>query len=430
MAHIHNFSSFPDNVVQNVQTYQLTQIAWLLLENFLIKNSNRHFDNLPSFKGQLGSTVTFNREPQAIFTNGTIVPQLQPIIQNKLSLSIDQQGNSSFDLPPLDQYFNIDPTNWMPNVETSALKEMGTAVEVFLGNAMQGCFRFYGDGVTPINSAQQLAEIVEYFEEFGASNIDMKAVLPSYIYPQFAATMLQEFALKRNDELAHYSWYKGEYNDCSWGKSKLLPTHVAGTAGAGAIPLTVVSTNDPTGQNITQITFSGSIGTDPNCIKKNDKLVFVDGVGSFTNLRYLSYHGHFPLVKNKVTMCAASDAASTSGTVTVTLTHPLCSVSGLAQNNINAAIEAGMQVNVMPSHKVGLIMSGNPLYLAMPAANTWIDASPFAQSSVIDEETGISVTLYQGWDINRATRITSMPIIYGAQIEPLNAMVILIPLTQ
>lgn len=428
MTHIHNFSNLPSNVVQNIETYQLTQIAWLLLENALIKNTNRHFDDLTSFKGNLGSTVAFNREPQALYTKGSIIPNIQPIQQDKLQLSIDQSGNSSFSMTPMEEYFNIDPTNWKPNVQTAALKEIGTAIELSLGEQIKPCFRWYGDGSTAINSAKQLAEIVEYFEEFGASNINLMAVLPSAIYPAMTATMLAEFATNRNNELSDYKWYKGSFNGCEWGKSKLLPIHTAGTAGTGVIALTVVSTDDPTGANVTKITCSGSVGTDADCIKKNDCLVFNDGVSGQLNLRYLTYHGHHETQTNKVTMCAAADAGSTSDSVTFTLTHPLCSVPGMTKNNINHPIAAGMTIKVMPSHRVGVIMSGNPLYLAMPNPQSWINTSPFHQSTVIDTETGISVCMYEGFDPSRAVRFTSMPTIYGTSIEPLNAMRILLPL--
>jgi len=242
--------------------------------------------------------------------------------------------------------------------------------------------------------------------------------------------MLQEFAINRNNELSDYSWYKGNYNGCEWGKSKLLPIHTAGTAGTGAIELTVVSTDDPTGVNVTQITCSGSIGTDANCIKKFDCLRFKDGVTNLPNMRYLTYHGHHETQKNYVTMCAAADAASSGGSVTITLTHPLCSVTGIAENNINHPIQAGMKILVMPSHRVGVIMSGNPLYLAMPNPGEWIKTDPYHQSVVVDEETGISVCMYEGWSVDKGARFTSMPMLYGTTIEPLNAMRILIPLTQ
>jgi hypothetical protein len=431
MAHFHNFSSLPDNVVQNVETYQLTQIAWLLLEYALIRNSNRHFDDLIEFGGQLGSTVSFNREPQNIFTRGTIKPTMQPITQKKLELKVDQQGNSSFSIPPIQDYFNIEPTDWMNKVQTSALKEIGTSIETDLGNQITNCFRYYGDGVTAITSAEQLADCVELFEEFGASNINMLAVLPSVVYPKIMSTMLQQFATKRNDELADYKWYQGEYNGCSWGKSKVLPIHKAGTIGISNLELTVVSTNDPSGANVTQITCSGSIGTDANAIKKGDCMRFIDGVsinGVVKNMRYLTYHGHVETQNNYVAMCAAADAGSNSGLVTINLTHPLCSVSGIAENNINYAIQPGMKIHVNPSHRVGVIMSGNPLYLAMPNPMSWIKTDPFKQTVVVDEETGISVCMYEGWSPDQAVRFTSMPSIWGTTIEPLNAMRICLPL--
>jgi len=109
----------------------------------------------------------------------------------------------------------------------------------------------------------------------------MVGVLPVAAIPAIVGTGLNQFAMQRNNEIAN-SWELGKFAGTDWYESNLLPTHVSGTIGDTAAPnnvMTVVSTNDPTGVNVTQITFSEpTSGTDANAIKAGDLFQFNDGV--------------------------------------------------------------------------------------------------------------------------------------------------------
>ena len=64
--------------------------------------------------------------------------------------------------------------------------------------------------------------------------------------------------------------------------------------------MTVVSVNDPTGVNVTSITFTypGSL-TDPNAVKAGDLFEFNDGVSGKPNMRFLTFIGHKPTRQKK-----------------------------------------------------------------------------------------------------------------------------------
>jgi hypothetical protein len=60
---------------------------------------------------------------------------------------------------------------------------------------------------------------------------------------------------------------------------------------------------------------------------------------------------------------AIAQAASTAGSqVTVSVYPPLQAAAGNTQN-LNQPIVAGMEVMVLPSHRAGMITSGDPLFL-------------------------------------------------------------------
>jgi hypothetical protein len=103
----------------------------------------------------------------------------------------------------------------------------------------------------------------------------MRGVIPVANVPAIIGTGLNQFATKRNDETS-YNWELGKFggNDVNWASSNLLPVHVSGSIGNAAAPnniMTVVSVNDPTGVNITSITFTEpTSSTDANAIKSGD----------------------------------------------------------------------------------------------------------------------------------------------------------------
>ncbi len=116
---------------------------------------------------------------------------------------------------------------------------------------------------------------------------------------------------------------------------------------------------------VTAITASGASGSDANAIVQYDKFQFNDGVAGFSNLRYLTFIGH-KVSSNPVQFAATAPAASDSGgNVTINITPPLqASYSNTV--NLNTPIQVGMQFTGLPSHRAGMINSGNSLFLGMP----------------------------------------------------------------
>ena len=108
----------------------------------------------------------------------------------------------------------------------------------------------------------------------------------------------------------------------------------------------------------------------------------------------------------------------------MTLTQPLQVTSGKNQN-INTPIVAGMQVKALPSHRAGMIQSGNQFYLAMPVLP---DQDPFTTSVVTDPDSGASLRMYTGTLFGQNQQGTVHDIIWGSTIVPDNVMSLIFPL--
>ena len=438
----------PVNILQTVQTYQKAELAWLLNSFVGISVSNKKFQNFNDLVANLGDTVTFDTTPRYISYNGLVITE-QPSVQRLQSLICSQAANVA--AAYTDQQFIFNVRDYMDRFGMAAVKELGSLIEAdILRNFISGVrvnnpqsptygalqtqsgpFRFYGDGVTPINSFTQLAQSVANFEDFGAATHKMMAILPVPNIPAIVGTGLNQFATQRNDDIA-YDWMLGTFANTEWYESNLLPIHVSGTIGnsvGAANILTLVSTNDPTGQNVTQITFStdASVGNDANAIKAGDLLEFIDGVSGQPNLRFLTFIGH-QVSSQKVQFRATADAVSSGNSVTVSLQtiNNVGLVSYQNQNqNLNAALAAGMQVSVVPSHRAGILMSGDQFYLAMPRLP---DESPFTTVNTTDPDSGASIRHYFGSQFGMNNRAYVRDAIWGSSLVAENSLRYCFPL--
>lgn len=437
----------PVNILQNVQTYQKAELAWLLNSFVGISLSNKKFKDFNNLTANLGDTVTFDRGPRYKGYAGLVVTeqQSQQLVQ---SLVCSQAYNVTAAFT--DQQFIFNVREYMDRFGMAAMKELGSAVEAdILKNFISGVvvndpqnssfqapqvnsgpFRFYGDGVTPINSYTQLAQSVANFQDFGAATHKMCGILPVTSIPAIIGTGLNQFAVNRNNETA-MSWELGKFSGTDWYESNLLPTHVSGTIGNSATPnnvMTVVSTNDPTGVNVTSITFTEpTSGSDTNAIKAGDLFQFNDGVSGKPNMRFLTYIGH-QVTQQPVQFRAIADAVTTAGSVTVQIQTTNGVGLVWAQNanqNLNNTIQAGMTVTAMPSHKAGILMSGDQFYLAMPRLP---DESPFMTVNTVDPDSGASIRHYWGSQLGMNNRLYARDVIWGSTLVSENCLRYLFPL--
>ncbi len=439
--------STPVNILQTVQTYQKAELAWLLNSFCGISLSNKKFKDFNDLTANLGDTVTFDIAPRYISYAGLVITE-QPSVQRVQSLICSQAANVS--AAYTDQQFIFNVRDYMDRFGMAAMKELGSLIESDIlrnfisgvvvndpqnanfgsGQVNSGPFRFYGDGVTPINSYTQLAQAVANFEDFGAATHKMVGILPVANIPAIVGTGLNQFAMTRNNDIA-MSWELGRFSNTDWYESNLLPVHVSGTIGNTAPPnniMTVVSTNDPTGANVTQITFSypGSL-TDANAVKAGDLFQFNDGVSGQPNMRFLTFIGHRQS-QQPVQFRAIADAASVAGAITVSIQ----TINGVglvwAQNqnqNLNNAIVAGMTVTPIPSHRAGVLMSGDQFYLAMPRLP---DESPFTTVNMTDPDSGASIRHYFGSQFGMNNRAYVRDSIWGSSLVAENSMRLIFPL--
>jgi hypothetical protein len=434
---------FPNNILQQVQTYQRSSLALLLNLCCHLSTANTKFKDFDKIQANLGSTVTFDLPPRFTTTAG-LVASFEPAVQRVLQLVADQANNTSFAVTSQQRIFNLEKgeEDYMRVFGKSAIAELANLVEgnVALNwdsgvvsqldgttNTYSGPYRFFGDGSTSISSYQQLAQAVMFFKNYGAVAEGMKIYLPDSIIPAIVGNGLNQFVPNRNDDIA-MSWEVGDFGTplVKYYQSNLMPIHVSGNSGVAGNTFTVVSTNDPTGQNVTQITVTtNGTSTDANAVFAGDLFQFKDGVSGQPNMRYLTFIGHFPSA-NPVQFRAIANAGSTSGTITLSIT-PALNWAGGANQNLNNAIAAGMQILTFPSHRCGGILGGEALFLAMPQLP---EQSPYDTANEYDPETAASLRLTYGSLFGQNQTGMIYDEVHGSVIVPEYSMRMLIPLSQ
>lgn len=411
-----------NNVLQQVITFQKSGLAYLQNLMCFTHLANTKFKDFQNFKGQRGSTVSFNR-PTRMTSGSSLVANFQDVEDEVETLTVDQAINVSYSFNASEEIYEVE--DFMNEYGKAAIEEMASKIELNLAlNCVTAPYRFYGDGVTPINSHGQLAKMLAMFRNYGAAKSDTKCILDDLAVPDIVNSGLNQFSPDRANKES-MSWELGPFSNCDFYQSNLLPVHTAGTAGQSSLLLTVVSTTTNAAGEVTAITFSvgGAPGADPDMIKQHDKLQFQDGVAGQTNLRYLTYIGR-NISKNPVQMRATADAASTAGSqVTVTIDPPL-QAAATNHQNINTPIVAGQQVRVLPNHRAGLVMSGKPFYVGMPQLP---DQRPYDTARTIDEQTGLSFRMTTGAVFGQNQRGTVNDAIWGSKLVAPYAMSVIFP---
>lgn len=412
----------PTNILQQVITYNESNLALLLNSFAFISTSNMKFqrfnDDIPK---NLGDTVSFDLPPRFTTTNSLVV-SFQSAEQRVQNLTVNKQASTAYEFTAQQFIFNV--RDYMNVFGKSAIAEIGTQVETDVAElAETNTFRFYGDGVTNISTYLQLASALAFFRNFGAAKDNTMGYLSDLTFPQIINSGLNQFAPLRNNREA-MSWEIGEFSNCKWYQSNLLKTHEAGTEGNAGATLTVVSVVKNADDGVIQITFSGTTAaSDPDSIKAYDKFQFSDGVANRTDLRFRTFIGHV-VSQSPVQFRATADAASTGGSqVTVDIYPPLKASAGKNQN-INTEIVAGMQVTVLPDHRCGLIMAGNPLFLAMPKLPEEV---PYPTSVQQDPDSGASIRQYYGSLFGQNQRGMVHDIIWGRTLVDEYAMMVALP---
>lgn len=377
----------PNNILQQVQTYQLSNLAYLQNLNCFVASASTRFKSFEKLTANLGDTVTFDLPPR-FTTAASLVATFQSADQRVENLTVDKAINVSYAFTAQQFLFNVE--DYMQNFGKAAVMEMSAEIESDIATVcVEAPYRFYGDGVTQINSYGQLAAALAMFRNYGAAKDNTKFYLSDIAQSAIVNTGLNQFTPRRNDEIAN-SWDVGNFDRAEFYVSNLLPVHTAGTIGEDGTVLTVVSVVKDANDAVIQIVFSGA-GTDADAVKEFDKFQFSDGVSGQPNLRYLTFIGH-KVSSNPVQFKATANSASSGGNVTVDVSPPLKASAGNTRN-LNFAIAAGMQVTALPSHRAGMINSGNSLFLGMPMLPEEV---PFPTGNEVDPDTGVSLRMYYG----------------------------------
>ncbi len=443
-----------NNLLVQVKEYNKSGLA--LLSNLMpiaSKMMNRKFQNFQDQRGNLGSATLLSLPSRFGAAQG-LVANFQGVQMNQQTLTCDQAVNVAYGFNAQDRLFTVDKpgvSEYMDSFGSAAMAEIATYMEANLAlhfasaapvntiidnqtvatgalHTESGPFRF-ANYISGLTTMQQLNQIVEDFLSFGAAKGNLKCALPNNIYPAIVQSGFTQFATNRNNEMAN-SWDMGKVDQCEFYKSNLLPTHISGTVGnasGSSNQLTVVSTDDPTGQLITQITFSGAGVSDPVAILSGDRAQAVDGVSGKTNQRFLTYTGGILTTLPTQFRVIGNAASDGSGNVTVSI-YPYLSVQKVPKSSdvmgINTNILAGMKFAFVPNHRVACLMSGDPFYLSNPMLP---DLTPFPSASAMHPDTRLTLQTTYGTLFGQNFQGYVTQTTWGAILTPAYSEAILLP---
>ncbi len=443
----------PTNFLQNVATYQKLTIAEMTNQNYTIKHGNHMADNIANLSGNLGTTLNYIVAPMSTTSRSLAAPPTG-ISQTLQPLTVDQQFQNSQAISDVQFLFNFDRNSYEKiqgranaiSIATSfeqasmlnAISEMPSYDDK--GNITgvhteQGPYRFFGDGSTDISSVTKMAEMAYAFKEIGFAHDKFHAILPSSVVSKLISTQLAQFTIDRNNS-ASANWELGSLKGIvglEFFESNLMPQHIAGQVGQAEAPanvVTVVSTNSPTGEDITEITVTvdASLSNTADAFKIGDMCQFVQGVAGKADIRQVVVYGKKP-TRLPAQMLITADSATVGTTATIKIRTAngkgLCSQAGNLNQNISAPIVPGTKIQIMPSHEAGLVHSGNQLYVATPKLP---DTYPYNSSTYTDPDSMLSLRWYAGFNLDYKTHQMTMDMIAALGLLPNNCMRLMFPL--
>ena len=423
------------NLLNQVQTYQMSELAYLQNTYAQIATYNKKFKDFEKLTGNLGSSVTYDVQPR-FSTSTSLIANFQTAAQQVRTLTVDQSWNTSYQFTAEQFIFQV--KDYMEKFGKTAAIELGSKVESYISSkATSSIYRYFGDGNNSINSYAQLANAVALLHNIGAPRGKVKGFIPDVAVPAIISNGLSQFVLDRNKETAN-SWELGSFGGVDWYSSNLLDSHQSGYGGVNSTLLTVTGVSRQPDGGIASLTCStGGLAATPGFLLANDVLRFNDGVAGQANVRFLTYNGQIASASPVQIMCSAN-VASLSNSVTFSFspvlydassvnaaTNPIWYADNAKYQNVNITITNGMQLSIAKSHIVGYLMAGDAGFLSTPRLP---DQIPFPTSNLVDPETGLSFRKYYGakFGLNQMGFVND--IICGVDIVPEYCLKILFPI--
>lgn len=455
-------SGYPDNIFKAVETLQPLVVARALSKSALFSMGNRKYNDLQNLPGQLGATMTTQLPTKTVATDGLPVKN-QAIKTRYAQITVDQALNASWAVTDPQRIFNLSQDGFEKEIGESMSTALAQTAEVRCGLSLNGelpivtydsennpiytgqkhtdsgATRFFGDGVTPVNTYYQLAQGISQFSEVGDAG-EHTLIVPSVLQATIVNTALSQFVLRRNEKIA-VNWYVGEVGDTTIYSSDKLPVHISGVVGnttTGYSPevhgqLTIVSI-DGTSQTsdrsfVTQITCTGSFGNTLDAIKLGDlcQVVDVNSLGDPINM--VATYGK-NRTQQPVQFRVVADAASVSGTIVLQVTaghDQLNGIPGDPEQYMTKPLAPGMEIWVAPSHRGMYLITGDAFFIANPALPK---QTPFPSENKTDSETGANFRLTYGSNINNSTEQFTCASIFYPYMIPSYGYKFLIPLSQ
>src|ERR1019366_6641760 len=123
----------PNNILQQVQTYQMSNLAYLQNLNCFVATANTKFKDFEKLTANLGDTVTFDLPPRFTVAQ-SLVATFQAADQRVQNFTVDQAINVSYAFTAQQFIFNVE--DYMSKFGKSAVEEMSAVIE---NNVGQNC---------------------------------------------------------------------------------------------------------------------------------------------------------------------------------------------------------------------------------------------------------------------------------------------------
>jgi len=427
-----------NNVLISVQGY-VTDEALPALDNALVvtRSFDGQFKNWdkPETYGTRGDSFQIKKQTRfSVQDTLNFDPVTSGAFQEQyMNVTADKEALVNYAATDM-QLATFEPKSLMMTNKASAITTLSNQIEQDSARtAALGGYRFFGNPIIQPGQLQSVGEVtnsVARMRSFGGMG-EAHYIMPLDVAAQVIQSGLQQFAPKRNDEIADEGeiGYLGGVDRVRFLQSTLLPIHTAGT-----MTTTDVAINQGTGFTIDSVVVVAPGATAPNgtttftlsgvttgaTIVENDMIQITPQAGS-APLRYLNYYAHDTLSLNPIQgRVTVGDTADGGGNITFTIEPALIfDASGVDVNrNLSRDIitgGAGDKLVVTESHRAGAFFFTPFIKFVNPKLPS---TDPFTSVSEVTDDSAISLRCYHGYVFGANTTQFVHDSLYGYGVAP------------
>jgi hypothetical protein len=367
------------------------------------RNVNRQYDSRFGISGaKIGATANIRKPPQYLVGTGAAITS-QAQNEQSVPVVLDTQANIAVEFTSAELSLSLD--DFSERVLKPSIRQLAAYIDnAGLQKLYKTVYNQVGTPGTPFASTQIFYDSMVKLQDNLAGMGDLKMIVNTESWTKASGFLTNVFAPKSGDDIIKN--YVSTALGFDWFMESNVVVHTAGARGAGAV--TVVGAGN-VGSTLPITGLTATLGT----LKAGD---------IFTIANVFAVQARTKAVLPRLQQFVVVNDVTADGAGAATLTISPAIVTTGAYQNVSAGPAASAAITFAAtsaqSYQIGLAMHPDSFVLATAPLSSSA-AFPENISTVVDDETGLSITVEKFRDGRAGTDLYRFDVLFGfAPLRP------------